>query len=263
MPRVSVALSLFNARSHAWIALESLCAQKMTPDWELVIVQEEKGEGVKDFLAYHELMKYQAYLEKAGCVRIRYVPLEKRKTLYEKWLIAASNTHPDSRCFLLQAADDYSHPHRIRTTYDHFAHGTDYYCSLYGLFYHLQTGKHMLYRHYRENRSGLSIAVSTPLMKSLPSKEIPKGVDNYILSMCRHKKGSALKIYYDKEEKGYYTAGVYTDGVNTISKRRVRYYDRPVAPYCKTTISIEKTLPPDIVAKLQKYRVDNPLKSAI
>ena len=240
---VTVALPVYNS-PFAWFAMESLCRQKTSVQWELVVYEDAEGANGKQFyLNYFSRMQ--------NCIRIVYVYTKERRSLAEKWCVCAEHSDQNSMCFLLQAGDDYSPPNRIEDTFQKFKSGVDWYEQNNGFFLNLRTRQLMSYSKGSTAATGVLIAISTSLMKAIQAEAIWSGVDFWLWNNCKK-----LKINLNKhnDTSHSFNYGVFTDGAEHISKSRKHYYDRPVTPFARTNRRLEQILPKEIIA--QFLRID-------
>src|SRR3989304_7399092 len=120
---ITVALPVY-ASPIAWLAMESLCRQKVNVKWELIIYEDEQYPNESKFY-----LQYKKRLKAAGGVSIIYTYSEKRIPLSYKWREMALMAHSDSIGIILQAGDNYSHPKKIQLGYDSIKTGYDWsYC---------------------------------------------------------------------------------------------------------------------------------------
>lgn len=243
MIKLSVALPVFNSKKIAWLAMEGLCRQKNIDfEWELVIAEEqdENKFGSKAFLSYKER------LEKIGCKRIRYIKLYKWVPLGQKWKLIGQNCSDTSEAFVLQAADCYSEPNRLKTTYEKIVkEGYDWVQNKSGLFFDLSTKRHILYQDVEiVQKCGLNMATRVEYVRNLPDNERKAIVDGWLYSNIKPKK--SLSIINTDDWK----YGVDTHGLNNISKKRGKFFNDITFPFIDTNLSIRSYLPKDIVEKL-------------
>ena len=244
-PELTVAMPIFNGGKIGWLSIESLINQKdITFDWELIIYEEEQENilGVEWFKSHIER------LAKNRCVRIAYITNETWVHLSEKWKRIAQNMSDTSKSFLLQAVDDYSQPLRLAQTYEYInKKGVDWLDYRYGLFYNINNGQSILYTGaYKTN---LDMGVKAKHTKLFSITDKPKGIDGHLLKCACSNAHHFRKHTIQRWNKG----GLYTDGYNNISKKRVNFYDRTTAPFQRTDVTPETNDMPDyIVEKLKQ-----------
>lgn len=213
---ITAALPTYNNAKALPIQLISLCAQINAPEWELIVMEEQSA----DYFGRDELIKYLPRLKAANCVSVKYVSLDRWTPLGEKWVLISDRMHPDSVGFMLCASDNFSPAYRIQRSYDAMISGADWYQSTGGLFYdvHSHTAGRIT---LNEGNPGLFMCLSREAIKRVPvSKVYPtRGVDSWLWRSAAPKRPK-----YDSD-----TAGVHTDGLNTISLSRKRQYNGPTA----------------------------------
>lgn len=243
MIKLSVALPVFNSKRIAWLAMESLCRQNNIDfEWELIIAEEqdENRFGSKAFLSYSER------LAEVGCVRIKYIKLQNWIPLGQKWKLLGQSCSDTSKAFLLQAVDCYSEPNRLKTTHDLIMyHECDWVQNKKGLFYNLRTKKHILYDDTQMNqRCGLNMATKTEYIKALLDNDRRAIVDGWLYSNIKPKKPFSITTGDD------WMYGVDTHGLNNISIKREKFFNKIEPPFVKTNLEIKNLLPKDIVDRL-------------
>lgn len=219
MIELSVGLPMFRSKDIAFVAFESLCNQKgIDFGWELLIM-EESGE---DCFGQSEVQKYAKRLGDVGCKRIAYKELDDWVPLSFKWKFLGQQSS-ETRCFLLQAADCYSQPYRLKETHDLFKSSpeTDWVQSPLGYFYHVVPDKMVLFNKDHplyDHRCALNMAIRTTLVKDLPPEFIPSGVDSWLFRTCEKMKGQPLSV--QSNESDNWKLGVDVHGFNKISRDR-------------------------------------------
>lgn len=220
----------------AWLAMESLCRQQTTAEWELIIYEDHCQ---TDFTKYYDRLKA------AGCVRIIHEFSNERIPLTKKWTWMGDNSHRDSIGLILQASDCYSEPHRIETAHEAFTNGYDWVQTNTGYFYNILTGQVMLFDGGKP--TGLNMAISMEQLRSF-SKDVEKwsGVDYWLFTSMKDP-----KVYIDTSLN--WTSGVDTDGYNRISLARRENYDSPKPPFYPASIDIKTILPADVIESLSAF----------
>jgi len=256
MIELTVALPSYRGKYIMWLALESLCRQKQIDfEWELVVIEEEF-----ECFSEQKLLKYSKRLKKVGCSKISYTKLKEWIPLAQKWKLIGEKTSDTSRAFLLQAADCYSQPYRLTETFDIIINQDyDWVFSPMGPFYDIPTGELVVYDRRKKDRitsTGLNMAIKPYYIKGLPDTERRKGIDNFIVNLsmkfCKKVNNREFKIKENKSENWRY--GVDTNGLNNISRNRLKNmrerpnYNRDIK------MNINKILPLDVVKKLKDCR---------
>ena len=247
MYKLTVGLPLFRARHVAWLALESLCRQtNIDFEWELVIAEEYRKRHLS--LKEKNILRYRDRLAEVGCRNIIYIPIREWIPLFHKWKIIAEQS--DSQGFILQAADCYSSPNRLKETSLLFDKGADWVQSPIHVLYNIIDEKIVLFKHNpSKHPCGAEMAVRTDLVKQIPFKNIIKGVDYYLFYECQKIKGKKLEVMCDNTDNWKYTLNV--NGLNNISAgRQKKHFNRNE----KSEHDIEKYIPADILEKLKTLK---------
>jgi len=250
MIKLTVALPVFNSKNIVWLAMESLCRQKSVNfEWELVICEENDANAAgRDFF-----FSYMTRLKAVNCQIINYIPIKSWIPLSQKWGMIGKASSKTSVIFMLQAADCFSHPARLRRTFDALIHKQfDWYQCPRGFFYHIFTEKVIIYDHktygqISQKLTALNMATLTEHARRLPVSDKKKGVDGWFLSTIR-----SPRMYVDRNHS--WKMGMDTQGLNNISKKRARYFDTTVAPFISTSWKLANIVPPDIVEMILATR---------
>lgn len=225
------------ANDIAWLAMESLCRQVCTCEWELIIYEDsDKPLGNEFFSSYSERLKA------VGCTRQVYINIPGRISLSRKWTEIWSIANKDSLGLMLQASDCYSEPRRIQKTFDALNTGCDWVQSPQGMFYHVKTGKTMMFT--QNGETGLNMAIAGKHLDNIEVKDLYSGVDYWLFSSIKNP-----EIFNDFSVD--WANGIDTDGYNRISLTRAKMYKNPKPPFCITHSSINSTgLPVEIIYRL-------------
>jgi len=255
MIEITVGLPMYRSRYIGWLALESLCRQKdVNFDWELLIMEEKD-----DALGLDVIRQYIPRLKENRCVRLEYYSLEEWVPLSYKWKELADKSS-DSSGFLLQAADCYSQPHRLRETYDLFKRDQDpdWVQSKKGFFYDIGSDSTVVFNHdlcmvstlqgHKSHPCSLNMAVKTSLLKKIEHHAVKKSVDSFLFRRLSELKGSPLEVGWNLSENWRY--GVDTHGLNNISLQRGASIKQAVPPFEATNEEMSNVLPEDIWEKL-------------
>lgn len=222
----------------AWLAIESLCRQVTTHQWELIIYEDsDKPLGPLFFSGYQER------LELAGCKRIVYEYSKERVPLNKKWLWMGEQADKDSLGLILQASDCYSEPHRIETAVNAMVIGYDWIQTNIGYFYNIKTKQMMLY--HDDLFTSLNMAIGMNQLKAMPRDEDKwSGVDFWLYNNLVDP-----KIFWDESDN--WKKGIDTDGYSRLSLARKLQYNNPEPPFFPTREKIYNVLPADIIARLK------------
>lgn len=233
MIELTVGIPMYRAGQIAWLPLEGLCAQEDVDfAWELLVVEEpERAFGP------NRLAEYRSRLEAVGCVRVCYEPIPEWVPLPQKWAEMGRLASPTSRCFLLQGADDYPQPRRLRAARDAFrADDLDWVSDRRGLFYDIPTGMKGIYEGAAgEPTHGISIAIRSALMRDLPHSEKTYGVDNWLFKTISAATDGALHVV--RLEDDAWRQGLYTDGQNQITHKRSAMIKGGLRPFTSTNMA--------------------------
>lgn len=243
---ITVALPVLLSEGIAWLAMESLCAQVVKSDFEVIIVEEQRAGmcGAEYFEAYRDR------LAAAGCIRLSYTPIHRKIALSQKWWMISAMADPRSEVFILQAADCYSEPHRLQTALDAIRANHDWVHSPLGVFFHLQQQQHILYdARTTKYPTHLNMAIRMELARAINPGMKKKGVDGYLYRECTRVRKGQLRIYKDTSDN--WKKGLDTHGLNNLSMKRQQYFQKVAAPFRATNLSIEQILPPAICERLR------------
>ena len=237
---ITIALPVY-ASPIAWLAMESLCNQVTDVAWELIIYEDEEQPNGKDFYK-----SYSKNLVRAGCTRMLYLYSKRRIPLSFKWKEMAEKANDKSIGVLLQGADNYSEPLRIRKAHEILSQGYDWIYTPTSLFYHIHKKKYILYES-KDIGIGADMAIKKELAQQLPDEVKWSSVDSWIFNNLKKIKPDA-KIFQDLSEN--WRNGLATDGENRISLQRKKMFDNPVYPFYFT--EIKSNLPIEIWNKLKE-----------
>ena len=251
MFELTVGLPMFRSSKIAHIALESLCNQEgIDFEWELLVAEE-----VEDAFGQDNLNKYAERLEEVGCKRIVYKSLGNWIPLSFKWKYLGSLASK-TKCFLLQAADCYSQPHRLKETYDLFQDPkVDWVQSPLGCFYHVQTEQMVRFNQDTyKHPCALNMAIRTLFVQNLPAVSVPAGVDSWLYRTCTQLKGSDLRVKNNNSEN--WALGVDVHGMNKISVDRGSMIIDIVAPFEETDKTLDDLVPANIAEFIRSCQAD-------
>ena len=240
MIELTVALPIWNSKRIAWLPLEGLCNQRNIDfEWELLIAEEQIHE-----FGIEEIKKYSERLKQVGCVSLKYIPLDYRIPLAQKWRLLSNNASIKSKMFLLLSADSYPEDLRLRRTLDNS--DCDWLQNRAVCLYSLHYKKIIEFdqRTFGNGcKVGANMAIKTSLIKNLPISFETSGLDNWLF-----KKANPQKIKWIEED---IMSGVDTDGLNNISfARRMNFND--IKPPFKATTKTLKDLVPEYIEVLLK-----------
>ena len=209
---ITAALPTYNNADIISLQLESFCAQKNAPEWELIVCEEVSGK----YFGADGLGEYSERLKKVNCKRILYLSLNEWMPLGFKWLEIAKQMSPDSVGMMLCASDNYSPPTRLRDAYTALTSGADWHQTRSGYFFNILNHDAAIYDR-KHAPTGLFMAIGAKKLKNISfvSQFPKKGVDSWLYALC------SPKVI---DEKDFEPNGVHTDGLNTISLCRRDFY---------------------------------------
>lgn len=233
---------MYRSRPIAWLALESLARQQAVDfPWELLVAEERE-------LALRErgVRAYEAALRRAGCVRVHYLKLRKWIPLSAKWRLLAQEAAPTSTVFVLQAADCYSPPGRLRGTLDLMADPAVDWCHTEGgAAYHVRLRRTLRFDHTMagyDHPTAYNLALRTDLARRLPPEGPERFVDRWLFESATSVKGAPLRVAVGRE---WWKGGMETKGLNAISLMD-RVFEEPIPPFRPDGEDLLSLLPPDI-----------------
>lgn len=234
---VTVGMPTYQNSRILWLALEGLIRQECSFSWELAVM--ECVTDNKD-LVY----SYEKDLKNAGCRQVRYCHISHRLPLFIKWKHLARAAK--GKVFCLQASDDYPQKDRNQKAFNAIDIGHDLFFSQYYYQYSFKHKKIIIYNHdtlYNKNRPGFNISLLSKKLASLKDSWQLRGIDNYIFNALKPK-----NVFYDQSSPA---GGISTDGFNTLSTERGRYYTRPQAPFQGTSKTLyDIGIPAEIADRL-------------
>lgn len=256
-PVLTVALPVYNSKTIIWLALQSLVNQRgIDFEWELIILEEKQnGYGKENY------EKWSDSLRKNGCSRIVCQELDEWISLPLKWLKIGELASDTSKAFLLQAADCYSYPLRLKHTHEVFCKLQDSYDWFHtgkGIFYEINLDITIMYNHSSFNHpTALNMAFKTEYVKKMVAEEKPplRGIDAWLFNKCKELKGENLLVC-QLDEQETWEEGVDTNGSNNISLYRYHYFNYPKPPFAKTELKVSQFLL-DKLLVIKKINEDN------
>ncbi len=235
--KLTVAVPVWNNKEIAWLCIESLRRQKEVDfEWELIIFEEEQDQQLG-----HQ------YFNDLAPVDMRYMTHQQKQSLGRKWYAMINAAHPDSEGVVFCDADDYCHPYVLRDTLDAFRSGYDWFCHADGYFYDFNTGKIIQYS--SRKRPGIRLSARMDIAKKLPDKVRPRLIHAWF--NAHMKPQNMLFSQTDHWEKG-----LFTNGHNSISKSRDRYFEKPVKPFRGTDKDLEDIVPAEVVKKIRSMGIN-------
>lgn len=247
-PYLTIGIPSLNSKGISWLAMESLCRQ-IDPKckFEVIICEEQNpnATGKTEFLKYYER------LSKIGCVKILYLPLSVQITLSEKWRYMAQYISDSSQGFVLWSCDCYSYHFRLIHTRQAIEAGADWTHKETGVFYHINTGKSILYngKQIKEEATHLAMAWKSNYMRHLPNESLKSGIDSWLYhNFKKMAKDGKMIVHILPAVAGQ---GIDCHGINNISTWREKHFDQPGHCFEKTTLTIDDCVPEDIALRLK------------
>lgn len=244
-PIATIALPTWNSGRIIWLQLESLCRQVTEYPFE-VIVFEDLADSAD--VAGDDVLDYYDRIKEAGG-NLRYLQVDSRVPLGEKWRTIADLAKGEY--FILAASDNYSAPDRIQRTVKALEKGADWYDVRTGAFYNVLTEEEGMYKDYDTQNTGLFMATRTEYITSLKGVPPKRGVDSWIKSQIDVRR-KAHDIWHN---------GVHTDGYNTISHHRAKYYSEERGSNNgrfqrgAARGGVKRILPADVLERLKEMRI--------
>jgi len=250
---LTVALPLFNAKNIAWLPLESFARQRgINFDWELVIAEEQN----ENMFGKDNVMEFQQRLSHNGCKEIKYIPLKEWIPLSRKWRLIAKESDDRSEVFFCQAADNYSHPMRMKEAYDYIkGEGYDYIWEPRTVLYCIPTNEAFIigfYGAHLENKphKGLHFSFKTKYAKNLPDSKKKRVIDKWLYENVIEQSGKNYR--WKSIDSKSWKEGFNTHGFHTLSMKR---FDKKCVD--KNKVDLQNYInywPSDIVKKLQSLQ---------
>ena len=221
---MTVGLPVYNQADILPLALTGLSKQVGAGEWELIVSSEDH--------VWDVIRDYQDRLLRAGCVKIVEDRLRGWIPLPEKWRRIGHMMDKGSLGLILQAADCYPHPDRIRQSKDAMNDGFDWYHERKGYFYDINTGRVVLFdgSFNRKSKTCLNMCVAKRHVEDLPLSDKAKGIDGWLFRMIKNP-----KVYLFKG----LPRGVDVHGKNNISVKRGGMIKEYKPPFFKTNKRIE------------------------
>jgi hypothetical protein len=234
---LTVGLPVYNQTGVLHIALESLCRQ--FGKWELIVSSEDNIWGVVD--------SYKDRLKQAGCVNIIYDKLKDWIPLPQKWQRIAQLMSGESLGMMLQAADCYSHPDRIKQSEEAMLQGYNWYNESIGYFYYVQKDLLAIYDNSPFTHfTHLNMCIATKYAKDLPFCDKRAGIDGWMLSCIPENERKVCQV--DRLH-----SGVDLHGLNNISKKRGAMIEGFAKAFKPTKLTIEQIgLPVEVVNQIKQ-----------
>lgn len=231
MIEATVAMPVFKADKIAFLAMESLCNQKTSIKWELIVAEEIHSKQ----LGIEFIGQYVERLKDAGCEVIKYLQYKEWVSLPKKWKDIGQHADSDSKVFILQAADCYSAADRIEEAFNCIVNRNfDWLDYQNGFFYNLGTGQMIQYS--AQSRTNLDMAFKTKYARTIPDSALRKGIDGFLFIHVSKQAKIVKQLSISKPAK---LDSFDTDGENNISIKRTSFYSNIRHPFIRTSIRLE------------------------
>ena len=231
MIEATVAMPVYKADKIAFLAMESLCNQKTSIKWELIIAEEIHSQQ----LGIEFIAQYAERLKDAGCEVIKYLQYKEWISLPKKWKDIGQHADKDSKVFLLQAVDCYSAADRIAEAFNCIVNRNfDWLDYQNGFFYNLVTGQMIQYS--AQSRTNLDMAFKTKYARTIPDSALRKGIDGFLFTHVSKQAKIVKQLSISKPAK---MDSFDTDGENNISIKRTSFYSNIRHPFIRTSIRLE------------------------
>ena len=257
MIELSVVIPMFRAKYIGWLPFESLIRQRgIDFEWELIIAEEVHDEAI----GKEEIYKYKERLKKLGCVRFKYIGLEKWISLGEKLHLLAQSCSDSSKVFVWHAADYYSHPTRLKEHHNIFSCKEKIHLHLptNAIYYNIMSGKLAIHNTTRRGRNSrkddcIGKAWCMGTIKKVPKEFRRAAVDGWLFANVKKITGGGkLIIHFDKSDNWKHALS--THGFHNLTHQRAGWINRLKPPFYECTIDINKTIPKEILVRLDKSK---------
>lgn len=249
---LTVGLPIYNSKEIAWLSMESLCRQENPGcEWELIVCEDRHTDSA-EYLNEGFFLSYKQRLNAAGCVRILYISPLGHVKLANKWKMMALAADDKSEYFLLQGADDYSPAKRLVDTVS-AADGLPTVIAYRDAFaFDIIRNKFSYFRNDSDTFR-LFMAVRTPLIQKINESELKSGIDHYIVEELKRISGNDfVKKQIQCPELRAPHICLFTDGFNSISQTRYRYYDKGNDNFHKTESTLREACDSETAECLEK-----------
>lgn len=246
---LTVALPMYKSENIGWLPLESLIRQQNVDfEWELIIAEEK----TKDRFGKKRVMKYEERLKDSGCIDIKYKSLKDWISLPNKLISIANMSNEKSEVFLIQAADNYSHPTRMNETHNSLVNENyDLVGYPYNYMYLINENRIYFNSRIKNNKRVYGLSTKTSHFKKLPKTDKNKGIDGWLVKNLK-------KIYENKGlnfiHSNFWQQGFNTHGFHTISFDRYNMLKKEQKGIKQVSNDVMQNWPDDIIKKLQNIK---------
>lgn len=253
MIEMSVCIPMFRCKYIAWLLFESMIRQKnINFEWELILEEEQNDEA----FGLNEILKYKNNLKKAGCVDIKYYPLEEWIPLGLKTLHLIKYCNQNSKIITYAASDFYLPNTSFSNQYNALIDEKyDCYRSSKTIFYNIENEKISLYdtskNEYRGDTSerGILLKIAREITGL---KKLGRSIDKHLYLELLRITNNNLRVYENETDSWKY--GFSTHGLNNLSgpNRAKRITENLIEKnYYPVNYNIEDCIPKEIIEKLK------------
>jgi hypothetical protein len=248
---LTVGMPMFRTKKIGWLALEGLCRQREAPAWELIVI-EETPERYEPF-GRKRIFDYELRLKKVNCQRIVYEPLDHWEELSLKWRRIAELAEGD--ILVLQAADCYGQPYRLRNTAALMADpAIDWYQAPKGYFYLIKTDEVFEFTNANlPHPCALNMAMRMKWVRLLPAEQVAYWVDGWLYNSIDRIKRAAmdegLQVVWDTSED--WRLGVDTHGLDNLSISREQDMRNSPQVWIPRAVKLEQIIPGELAEWLR------------
>ena len=255
MINVSVLLPFYRAEYIGWLPMEGLVRQVgVNFEWELIVAEELNDETFgKD-----RILEYIPRLKQAGCIRFKYIGLDKWMPLSGKRKLLIEESDPSSKLIIGNASDDYSPPKRFSTMWNLKKKHPDgdWFVPVANISYDIATDialqREPVLTPTRADVAGQ--AQSADLMRKTAKAmdpSIARGVDGHLWQTA-HQVKPDIKLIIDESDNWKYSMN--TNGFNSISfNYRDTHFKNPATfpNFNPVPFDIDKFIPSEVMGRLR------------
>lgn len=257
MIELSVVLPMFRSQHIGWLPFESLVRQTdILFEWELIIAEELEHQPFGE----HQILEYKKKLEDLGCVRFKYIGLEKWITLAEKLYLLKENCDKETGIFMWHSADYYSAPKRLITSYEIFKEESPHVLlPIKAIYYDISNECVALHDssmkgHNVRQDDVVGKSWSYNVIKSLPKVKRRSGVDGFLFRECKKITGGQGTVSICRDESDNWKYALSTHGLNSINHRRGNWLKTKKPPFRECPVDINTTIPVDVLTRLKECK---------
>ena len=244
MVELSVAMPFYRTKYIGWLQFESLTRQQgIEFEWEICLIEEDNDET----FGYEAISKYMPKLKELGCKRIFYDKINNWVPLARKVGMLVEKCQ--GRILTFGIADHYSPPLRLKSCYDEFKKGIDWYRIANKIFYDIETKTLAVKK--LSPRGSCCKAVLLSIAKQIKIEpDRWKGVDGWFYRACCAVKN--MVEYVDESDNWKYSLN--THGFNNITPERGYKIRNHAKTFLEYPIKLADIVPKDIALRLQESK---------